>query len=143
VFTVTVTPARRTEEDPVSRETRVFGVIGVGAVRPRVPGHGVFSALGVGWHESTQRLGQVSRPETTARGSGVAAGTRGPITIAQMSGQAARIGINVLLGFMAFLSINLAVLNLLPIPVLDGGQLMFLLAEGFAAGHSHSICACA
>jgi regulator of sigma E protease len=47
-----------------------------------------------------------------------------------VSGQAARGGINVLLGFMALMSINLAVLNLLPIPVLDGGQMVFLVAEG-------------
>ncbi|PYP96763.1 MAG: hypothetical protein DMD34_04575 [Gemmatimonadetes bacterium] len=53
----------------------------------------------------------------------------GPILIAKMSGQAARLGIEVLLGFVAFFSISLAVLNLLPIPVLDGGQVVFLIAE--------------
>jgi regulator of sigma E protease len=131
VFTVTVTPARTTEQDPVSKETRVYGMIGVSAVRPTVPGHGVFSAVGVGWHESTQRLGQVlTSLKRLLVGQASPRELGGPITIAQLSGQAARIGINVLLGFMAFLSINLAVLNLLPIPVLDGGQLMFLVAEG-------------
>jgi len=131
LFTVTVTPERRTEQDPVSKESRVFGMIGVGAVRPAVPGHGIFSALSVGWHESTQRLGQVlSSLKRLLVGQASPRELGGPITIAQLSGQAARIGINVLLGFMAFLSINLAVLNLLPIPVLDGGQLMFLVAEG-------------
>jgi regulator of sigma E protease len=54
----------------------------------------------------------------------------GPILIAQQAGQAARLGLDVFLGFMALVSVNLAVLNLLPIPVLDGGQLLFLLAEG-------------
>jgi regulator of sigma E protease len=53
----------------------------------------------------------------------------GPILIAQMAGQQARLGITEFLAFMALVSINLAVLNLLPIPVLDGGQFMFLLAE--------------
>lgn len=131
LFTVTVTPARRTEQDPVSKETRVFGMIGVGALRPTVPGHGVFSALSVGWRESTQRLGQVlTSLKRLLTGKASPRELGGPITIAQLSGQAARIGINVLLGFMAFLSINLAVLNLLPVPVLDGGQLMFLVAEG-------------
>ena len=131
VFTVTITPERRTERDPVTKETRVYGLIGVSAVRPTVTGHGVFSALGVGWRESTQRLGQVlSALKRLLMGQASMRELGGPITIAQLSGQAARIGLNVLIAFMAFLSINLAVLNLLPIPVLDGGQLMFLVAEG-------------
>jgi regulator of sigma E protease len=54
----------------------------------------------------------------------------GPILIGQVSGQVARTGLAPLLGFMAFLSLNLAVLNLLPIPVLDGGHLVFLAIEG-------------
>ena len=47
--------------------------------------------------------------------------------IGQASGRFARAGLVPLLSFMAFLSINLAILNLLPIPVLDGGHLVFLL----------------
>ena len=54
----------------------------------------------------------------------------GPILIGQLAGQTARLGIDVFLSFMALISINLAVLNLLPIPVLDGGQFLFLTAEG-------------
>ena len=50
----------------------------------------------------------------------------GPIMITQMSGRFARAGMEAFLGFMAILSVNLAVLNLLPIPVLDGGHLVFL-----------------
>jgi len=53
----------------------------------------------------------------------------GPILVAQASAQAARLGVDWLLRFIAFFSINLAVLNLLPIPILDGGQVVFLLAE--------------
>jgi regulator of sigma E protease len=53
----------------------------------------------------------------------------GPLTIGQVSGQAARVGLSSFLAFMAFLSLNLAVLNLLPIPILDGGQVVFLAAE--------------
>ncbi|MBN2254826.1 MAG: RIP metalloprotease RseP [Deltaproteobacteria bacterium] len=49
----------------------------------------------------------------------------GPIMIAQMSGQYAKQGLIPFLFFMAILSINLGVLNLLPIPVLDGGHLLF------------------
>jgi regulator of sigma E protease len=50
----------------------------------------------------------------------------GPIMIGQMSGRFARAGAEAFLSFMAILSVNLAVLNLLPIPVLDGGHLVFL-----------------
>lgn len=54
----------------------------------------------------------------------------GPIAIGQMAGQSIRYGLTTFLEFMALISVNLAVLNLLPIPVLDGGQFVFLLAEG-------------
>ncbi len=54
----------------------------------------------------------------------------GPIMIGQISGEAARAGFWSLLSFMAVISINLAVLNLLPIPVLDGGHMVFLAIEG-------------
>lgn len=53
----------------------------------------------------------------------------GPLKIAQVSFQVAKTGIEPLLVLIAFLSINLAVLNLLPIPVLDGGQIVLRLIE--------------
>ncbi len=53
----------------------------------------------------------------------------GPILIAQAAGEQARLGLEYLLHFMAVISVNLAVLNLLPIPVLDGGHLFFFLIE--------------
>ena len=53
----------------------------------------------------------------------------GPILIAKMTGTAAKSGISSLLIFTAFLSLNLSILNLLPIPILDGGHLFFLLIE--------------
>ena len=54
----------------------------------------------------------------------------GPIEIGRISGQVAEAGLESFLNFLALFSVNLAVLNLLPIPVLDGGQLVFLLYEG-------------
>lgn len=53
----------------------------------------------------------------------------GPILIAQMAGQQAQEGILNLINFIALISVNLAVLNLLPIPVLDGGHIFFFLIE--------------
>ena len=57
----------------------------------------------------------------------------GPISIAQYAGQTASIGFAAFIGFMAIISVSLGVLNLLPIPVLDGGHLMYYLIE-FAKG---------
>lgn len=53
----------------------------------------------------------------------------GPVGIAQMSKQAGERGLETFLFFMAILSINLAIINLLPIPALDGGRLLFILVE--------------
>ena len=53
----------------------------------------------------------------------------GPITIAKVAGASAQSGIGDFLNFLAYLSISLGVLNLLPIPVLDGGHLLFYLIE--------------
>ena len=63
--------------------------------------------------------------------SGVSVGDQfaGPIGIANITGQAARMGFVYLLQFTALLSLNLAVLNILPFPALDGGRLIFLLVE--------------
>ena len=54
----------------------------------------------------------------------------GPITIAQVAGETASYGMEYYLGFLAVLSISLGVLNLLPIPVLDGGHLFYYAIEG-------------
>jgi len=53
----------------------------------------------------------------------------GPVFIAQFSGEMARLGLYALFGFIAMLSVNLAIVNILPIPVLDGGHMLFLCVE--------------
>jgi regulator of sigma E protease len=53
----------------------------------------------------------------------------GPVMIAQMSGQAAAAGLSTFLSLLAVISISLGMLNLLPIPVLDGGLILFLIIE--------------
>ena len=53
----------------------------------------------------------------------------GPIRIAQLTGQMARSGFDDLIFFMAALSVNLGLINLFPIPLLDGGHLMYFAAE--------------
>lgn len=53
----------------------------------------------------------------------------GPVTIADYAGQSAHMGINTYLAFLALISISLGVLNLLPVPLLDGGHLLYYTAE--------------
>ena len=56
----------------------------------------------------------------------------GPVAIAQLSGESAQLGWIALLSLMASLSLNLGLVNLLPIPVLDGGHIMIMALEGLA-----------
>ena len=58
----------------------------------------------------------------------------GPLRIAQLSGQVAQLGVASLVSFIAVLSVNLGLINLFPIPVLDGGHLLFYLSRRSAAG---------
>jgi regulator of sigma E protease len=53
----------------------------------------------------------------------------GPITIADYAGQSARLGLGIFLGLIAFISINLGLMNLMPIPMLDGGHLLYYCVE--------------
>jgi len=112
--------------------TRTIGFLGIGGrLDVRTEEYSLGQALGAGWRQTAESSTQIFR---TVRGlfSGRVAGRElgGPILIGQLAGQATRLGLDALLGFMALISVNLAILNLLPIPVLDGGQFLFLLAEG-------------
>lgn len=125
---ITVTPV----EQRVAAQgggTRVVGRIGVGPLRP-IRRFGVAGAIGQGFRQAAGAAGLVLfflkglvMLQFSARDIG------GPILVAQISGEAARLGLEPFLNFMALFSVNLAVLNLLPIPVLDGGHLFFLLIE--------------
>jgi regulator of sigma E protease len=56
----------------------------------------------------------------------------GPLAIADLSGSAAQLGLLPLLSLMAMISLNLGLLNLMPVPVLDGGHIAILAVEGLA-----------
>jgi regulator of sigma E protease len=58
----------------------------------------------------------------------------GPVGIAQLTGEAAQAGFSILLEFAAFLSLNLAVINILPLPALDGGRIAFVVLEWLRRG---------
>jgi regulator of sigma E protease len=91
---------------------------------------GIGAALVEGWKTTVSSSTQIVR---TVRGLFSGRISRrevgGPIMIGQLAGESARMGLDPFVAFMALISINLAVLNLLPVPVLDGGQFLFLLAE--------------
>lgn len=56
-------------------------------------------------------------------------GMSGPVSIASYAGQSANMGVKVFIGFLALVSISIGVLNLLPIPILDGGHFMYYIVE--------------
>jgi regulator of sigma E protease len=96
----------------------------------RKSSYGLFEALGQGvaqtWNTSLLILDSVKK---MLMGLISAKHLSGPITIAKVAGASAQYGLTAYLGFLAFLSVSLGVLNLLPIPVLDGGHLMYYIIE--------------
>jgi len=136
-------------------EAQPVGVLGVQGGQAQMERLGLPSAVWAGFNQTVE----VSRATLVGIGEMIA-GTRsarelgGPIRIAEVSGQAATLGIVPLVNLMALLSVSLALLNLFPIPLLDGGHLMFFAAEairgrplppralefGFRAGFAMLIC---
>jgi len=86
--------------------------------------------LQYGWDETTDALGMVFRFLKKIGTQVPVTALGGPITIAKAAGYSAYDGIPALLIFLTMLSANLAVLNFLPIPILDGGHMAFLAYEG-------------
>jgi regulator of sigma E protease len=83
-----------------------------------------------GWNETVSALGMVYRFLSKLGGQVPLTSFGGPITIVQAAGFSAFEGVGKLLVFLTMLSANLAVINFLPIPLLDGGHMVFLLWEG-------------
>jgi len=112
------------------------GRIGIGPV-PSLPDNLVYvrtwnpvSAVTDGWNQTVQLTSLTVKAFwrlVTGRISPAALG--GPIQIAVAAGQSAKVGMSQLLFFTALVSVNLAVLNLLPVPMLDGGHLLFFACE--------------
>jgi len=129
--TLTVTPKPVQEKDPVSGAEQTVGKIGAGVGAPPLPPPlGLGGALSVGTRLTVKYAGAVfdvlrsiGTGERSVRELG------GPIAITRASVQAARSSLADLFNLIALLSINVAVLNLLPIPILDGGQILINVLE--------------
>jgi|UPI0007845B22 regulator of sigma E protease len=127
---LTVTPS--VEKVTVGGQTVEIGKIGIsGPGRSLMRSDNLFEALyhGLdatwGWTElTTVGLYKMVVGDISSKNIG------GPLTIANISGEAASQGASSVVFLIAILSINLGVLNLLPIPILDGGHLLFFLIEG-------------
>jgi regulator of sigma E protease len=122
--TLTVTPSRR-------GETGYLGVLPMNETRTIQPGP--LEAIGMSVQQNVQMAGLIFqtvwdllRRETSP------AQLMGPVAIAQLSGESAQLGWVALFTLMANISLNLGLLNLLPIPVLDGGHIAIMALEGVA-----------
>ncbi len=117
---------------PQSRNSfgRTIGVLGVRGGKVIYEPVSAISALPEGiartWTVAEQTLTGVIQMITGQRGTD---DLGGPLRIAQLSGQVAQLGFASLVSFIAVLSVNLGLINLFPIPVLDGGHLVFYLFE--------------
>jgi regulator of sigma E protease len=123
---LSVTPNVVDEGD--GRQIGQLGVRGSGTVKyvRRSPVSAVYHAFDETWNLSASTLGAIWQMITHKRSADELGG---PLRIAQLSGEVAQIGVGPLLSFMAVLSINLGLINLFPVPVLDGGHLLFYAAE--------------
>jgi regulator of sigma E protease len=92
--------------------------------------YGIIDALGQGvrktWELSLFTVKMLGRILT---GDASLKNISGPITLADYAGQSAQAGVLVFIGYLALISISLGVLNLLPVPLLDGGHLLYYFAE--------------
>jgi regulator of sigma E protease len=131
VQSVAVSPEAVEMVDPESGQKRRVGRVGM-FVRDSVArtSVGVIEAMQLGgqatWGMATNVFGVL---RGLVAGQVSAKNLGGPIQIARTSVQAAKRGAETLWSLIAFLSLNIAILNLVPIPVLDGGQILLVLAE--------------
>ena len=127
-LTLVVTPMR--VEDGTQRMGRIEAVVGS---RPQMDlvslgwAEGLLQGVERTWDMSVLSLRMFGR---MLIGEASLKNLSGPLTIADYAGQSAELGLAYYLGFLAVVSVSLGVLNLLPLPMLDGGHLLYYLIEG-------------
>jgi len=131
-LTLTVTPKAEDEKGPSGETTRVGRIqAGIGSKAISYVPYDPIRAVWYGtmWTKDMTVI-TVKGFWKLVTGSIDRSNIGGPIQIASMAGQQAREGFGPLAMFTAIISVNLAVLNLLPVPMLDGGHLLFFVIEG-------------
>ena len=128
-FVVPIRIAEVIMTDRFGNESRI-GRLGVGAGKVDIVKVGPVQAVALGFRQSfgimrmmATGIGQIFSGERSVRELG------GPVKIAKYSGEQFSLGWSAFVSFVALISINLAFINLLPIPALDGGHLAFYAAE--------------
>ena len=118
-------------------DTGRIGILGVSPVFEQWPSglvfeqqHNLFSAVGLGidktWRLMTLSVDMIGKLFT---GDVSVKSLSGPVSIAQGAGMSASFGLVYFLSFLALISVNLGIINLFPLPMLDGGHLMYYLIE--------------
>jgi regulator of sigma E protease len=133
---IAVTPEASPGQNPVTRTDTVLGRIGAvrreSGTRRSIP---VGTAISDAWRTTWSSAGLIVHTlRNLLTGHQSLKGLSGPVGVAVQSGEAAQQGWGSLLALISLLSINLAVVNLFPIPILDGGQILIILAESVKGG---------
>ena len=117
-------------QEPTGPVARIGAYVGAAPEMVTVR-YGLFEGVGKGiartWEMSSLTLRMMGRMVV---GEASIKNLSGPLTIADYAGRSASMGLTQYLAFLALISVSLGVLNLLPVPVLDGGHLMYYLWEG-------------
>ena len=122
-----VLPVTTDAHESGGRQVGMLGVRGgVLAYQPVSVPAALWGGVRQTWTITTETFSGLAQMISGSRGTEELGG---PLRIAQLSGQVAQLGVASLITFIAVLSVNLGLINLFPIPVLDGGHLLFYLAE--------------
>jgi regulator of sigma E protease len=133
---IAVTPEASPGQNPITLGDTIVGKIGAArrefGTRRAVP---VGTAISEAWSATWTSAGLIVHTlRNLLTGHQSLKGLAGPVGVAVQSGEAAQQGWGSLLTLLSLLSINLAVVNLFPIPILDGGQIVIMLAEAVKGG---------
>lgn len=135
---VSLAEARRYDAQLKVGDTLTQGAVGImiGTANPRVVkrSHPLWEAVPMSLQRIRDVLAITKNAIVRWAAGGGDPGFAGPIGIAQVTGEVARAGISPLFELMALISVSLAIVNVLPIPALDGGRLMFVAIEWVRRG---------